>query len=942
VRNAEKRPGLRRTISVIRLALALAGILALCVGAAAGGRAMETDDALHRVGQRPGDSAEHELLVRFKPGVAASDRAAVRRRNGARLTKRLPVPGLELVSIETGRSVKSALAGFAQAPGVLYAEPNYTYEVSRTPNDPLFGQLWGLHAGSDVDIDAPEAWDVSIGSSDIAVAIVDTGVAYDHPDLAPNIWTNGGETGNGRESNGVDDDGNGLVDDVRGWDWVDDDKSPLDFNGHGTHVAGTVGARGDDATGVAGVNWNVSLMPLRVGDGAGEMTASDIILAFGYAGDEGANVINGSFGGSGYSQGMLDVINHRPESLFVFAAGNGGADGIGDDNDDLPTYPCSYNAANVVCVAASDDDDVLADFSNFGASSVDLGAPGVGIVSAAPARGEIFVDGFESDLSGRWTTGASVGSKLWTRATEAKASGSWSVTDSAGSTYNANTDTWIRTVNPISFSGRHGCAVDYRLRLSTELSDGVLVEASTDGTSWWGVSGWTGSTNAAFVPLTDDLSSFDGGATFFLRFRLLSDSSINLDGAHIDDVSVACLSSTFGPSDYAPSDGTSMAAPHVSGAAALVWAVMPTARAVDVKQAILETVDPVAAMAGKTVTGGRLNLGAAAARALAGPPPRDTTKPSNPTLASPTHVSSVWSRDRTVGVTFTGASDAGGVDGFSYVWSTSATAVPDTIKEAEETATQSVSPGLADGASWYFRLITRDNDGNWSDPVTIGPFFIDGTAPANAKIEALNAFQLAKTFRVRWSALDETAGVAAYDVMYRHTHYAAYTGTDVEWKVGATAANALLSGSAGHTYCFKVRARDLAGNVSAWSAETCTALPLDNPAFKHAIGWTKRTDSGYYLNTYSTTTRRGATLTRAGVQAKALVLVATRCPSCGVVKVYWDTGVFKRVSLVARVTRKKELIPIAAFPYVRTTSLRIVVASSRRPVRIDGLVARRH
>jgi hypothetical protein len=178
--------------------------------------------------------------------------------------------------------------------------------------------------------------------------------------------------------------------------------------------------------------------------------------------------------------------------------------------------------------------------------------------------------------------------------------------------------------------------------------------------------------------------------------------------------------------------------------------------------------------------------------------------------------------------------------------------------------------------------------------------------------------------------------------MYRLTHYATYTGTEVEWKVGATAANALLSGSAGHTYCFKVRARDLAGNVSAWSAETCTALPLDNPAFKHAIGWTKRTDAGYYLNTYSTTTRRGATLTRAGVQAKALVLVATRCPSCGVVKVYWDTGVFKRVSLVARVTRKKELIPIAAFPYVRTTSLRIVVASSRRPVRIDGLVARRH
>ena len=260
-----------------------------------------------------------------------------------------------------------------------------------TPNDPRFanGELWGLNQNTDVDIDAPQAWDVTTGSSSVLVAVVDTGVAFDHPDLAPNIWVNNDPV------NGVDDDANGFVDDVRGWDFIGVDNEPRDLEGHGSHVSGTIGAKGDNGQGVVGVNWDVTIMPVRVlgPEGGTNATVTD---GFAYAAANGARVVNASLGGSGISASMKAAIDGAAATtLFVVAAGNDG-----ENNEVFPTYPCNYTSTNLICVAATTRTDGIADFSNFGTTSVDLGAPGTEIVSTWVAHDSFFVDGYESDPAG--------------------------------------------------------------------------------------------------------------------------------------------------------------------------------------------------------------------------------------------------------------------------------------------------------------------------------------------------------------------------------------------------------------------------------------------------------------------------------------------------------------------------------------------------------------
>jgi hypothetical protein len=323
------------------------------------------------------------LIVRFEPGVSAAERRHVLAEHGLASERRLARSGLELV-----RASPSAAAALENEPQIRYVEKDRVYQLAVTPNDPEFGQMWGLHAApDDDDIDAPEAWDLTTGASSVVVAVIDTGIADTHPDLSQNVWTNGAEL-----TNGLDDDGNGLVDDVRGWDFFDDDNDPDDVDEHGTHVAGTIGARGNNGVGVVGVNWQVKLMALRAGDQLG-LPLSAIVDSIDYACSKGARVINGSFGGPGHSQAMLDAINACPGTLFVFAAGNGGSDQIGDNNDSFPIYPCNYTSANIVCVAATTRGDVLAGFSNYGATSVDLAAPGVAILSTKPGGFYQFADG---------------------------------------------------------------------------------------------------------------------------------------------------------------------------------------------------------------------------------------------------------------------------------------------------------------------------------------------------------------------------------------------------------------------------------------------------------------------------------------------------------------------------------------------------------------------
>ena len=334
-------------------------------------------------------AAPGELIVRFAPGADARERAQIRDRAGVDLDSRLPVRGLDLqlVAAEPGQSAAAAERALEQTDGVVYAEPNFYRRAFLRPTDPSFGLQWdfentGQSGGTPgADVNAVSAWDITTGSAATVVAVVDSGVFLGHPDLAGSGWTNPGETGAGRETNRVDDDGDGLVDDSRGWDWVGADPDPTDLNGHGTHVAGTVGARGENGRGIAGMNWRTRLMPLRVLGSNGTGTVANVIRGYRYAATHGARIVNVSLGASSSSLAERDAIGAAPGVLFVVAAGNGGADGVGDDAARLPEYPCAYPLANIVCVASTGRRDQLSSFSNYGAASVDLAAPGEGILS---------------------------------------------------------------------------------------------------------------------------------------------------------------------------------------------------------------------------------------------------------------------------------------------------------------------------------------------------------------------------------------------------------------------------------------------------------------------------------------------------------------------------------------------------------------------------------
>ena len=248
------------------------------------------------------------------------------------------------------------------------------------PSDPLYSQLWGMTA-----IDAPQAWNLTTGSSSVVVAVIDTGVDYTHVDLAANIWTNPGEIA----GNGIDDDHNGFVDDVHGYDFVNNDGNPMDDNSHGTHVSGTIAAAANNAAGVAGLNWSSSIMALKFLDGSGSGYLSDAVRAINYATmmrtQYGVNVrvMNNSWGGGGYSSALYNAIqaSSNADILFVAAAGNDGT-----NNDLSPEYPANYACSNVISVAAVDQSGQLASFSCYGASTVDLAAPGVSIYSTVPGN----------------------------------------------------------------------------------------------------------------------------------------------------------------------------------------------------------------------------------------------------------------------------------------------------------------------------------------------------------------------------------------------------------------------------------------------------------------------------------------------------------------------------------------------------------------------------
>jgi hypothetical protein len=335
---------------------------------------------------------EGELLVQFRPGVPEGARDRLHQRLKGKTLRRMQ-GNVQHIALPPQLGVEEAVALYRADPLVRHAEPNYLVRRAILPDDSDFPQQWYLYntgqrfannqRGTEgVDIGAPEAWELHTGSGDIIVAVLDSGVDYLHPDLAANIWNNPGEVADGRDS-----DGNGKIDDLRGWNFVNNNNNIEDNDqaSHGTHASGIIGAIGNNALGVSGINWRVQLMPLKFLDADGSGFVAHAIAAIDYAVAHGARVINASYGYPADctvvpSPSVLErqAIERALQAgvLVVAAAGNSGC-----NNDLTPFYPASHPVANIIAVAASDPRDSLATFSSYGPTSVHLAAPGVLILS---------------------------------------------------------------------------------------------------------------------------------------------------------------------------------------------------------------------------------------------------------------------------------------------------------------------------------------------------------------------------------------------------------------------------------------------------------------------------------------------------------------------------------------------------------------------------------
>jgi subtilisin family serine protease/uncharacterized protein (DUF2141 family) len=337
----------------------------------------------------PAQYVPGEVIVKFldsasKATIAAAGGQTIKSIAGAE-------ERVQRLRLNKGETVEDALERYRHSPAVEYAEPNYIHQLAVIPNDSRFSSLWNLHntgqtgGTADVDIDAPEAWDITTGNSNVIIGVIDTGIAYDHSDLAANMWTNAGEIPN----DGIDNDGNGLVDDVFGYDFHDDDSNPIDPDGHGTHIAGIIGAVGNNNSGVTGVMQRVKLMALKAGGEDNNLPDNAIFEALEYAIQKRIRVINASFTRPGRcSKAEYDELSRANDNgvMVLAAAGNNNT-----SNDNTLQFPAGYSVdtspdcgpalPNVISVAAIDENGDKAGFSNFGATSVQIAAPGFGINS---------------------------------------------------------------------------------------------------------------------------------------------------------------------------------------------------------------------------------------------------------------------------------------------------------------------------------------------------------------------------------------------------------------------------------------------------------------------------------------------------------------------------------------------------------------------------------
>lgn len=479
-----------------------------------------------------------------------------------------------------GQSTAELLRLLADHPDVAAVAPNYRRRLySILPNDPAYAKLWGLPR-----IAAPQAWDTVRQVPEVVVGVIDSGIDYTHEDLRDNMWRNPGEVpGNGR-----DDDGNGFIDDVYGYDFGatengGNDSDPMDNNLHGSHVAGIVAAAGNNGVGVTGVCWSARLMALKVARPNGFLYDSDSLEAIQYAivmKQRGVNirVLNASYGGSGFSQPFQDAISAAGQAgmVFVAASGNGGDDGKGLDLDKTPAYPAAYNCANIIAVAAVGQDDKLADFSNFGAQAVDIAAPGVGIYSTVP-----FGRGQESWLS---VAGLGVEARHMTYSGEDQPRQVQGRLYHCGAGLSA-ADFPAAVRGHIALVERGGNSFQDKIKAAQAAGATAMVVYNNAAGGFNGTIGDPGE----WIPAVS-ISREDG-------LLLLACTGGPL--ALLEDMRPAAY-------DYA--NGTSMAAPYVSGAVALLAGLHPTETPLQCKNRVMGGAERNADLVGKVLCAGRLNI----------------------------------------------------------------------------------------------------------------------------------------------------------------------------------------------------------------------------------------------------------------------------------------------------------------------------------------------
>ena len=480
------------------------------------------------------------------------------------------------------RTTAELIAELSQDPTVELAEPNYLRWVTGTPNDTQFTNLWGLQntgqpvngtagtAGDDIHFVA--AWGLARPTTNqFVVAVIDTGVDYTHPDLAGNMWTNSAEI----PGNGVDDDGNGFVDDFYGYDFADNLPNPTDSGFHGTHVAGTIAAIGNNQLGVIGVDYQAKIMALKASSDGNTLSDSAIIEAIQYATmmkGRGVNIvtINESFGGGGSNSTERAAMQAAGNAgiIFCVAAGNNSA-----NNDTTAFYPAGYRLTNMIVVAATDQNDALASFSDYGTNTVDLAAPGVNILSALPVA-----------LAG---TTASV--------------------QQGPTTYAANELVYSGVTTGITATVYY-CGLGYSTNFPPAVRNNIaLIARGTLTFSNKVVNAMSAGARAAVIynNVSGNFSGTLGGANNWIPAISLSQA----DGLAVQTNSLATVVNTPDPSQiYQYLDGTSMATPHVSGAVAFAAMNFPSETVTQRIQRILANVDVISGLNGKVRTGGRLNL----------------------------------------------------------------------------------------------------------------------------------------------------------------------------------------------------------------------------------------------------------------------------------------------------------------------------------------------